>query len=502
MSTEGQEYSIANQASAISNYCTQHQFEIVATYRDPGRSGLLLKNRPGLMRLLNDVIHHPPYNAVLVYDVSRWGRFQDVDEAAYYEFICRSAGIPVHYCAEAFSDEITLTNSIMKGLKRMMAAEYSRELGEKVLHGLRRYVRMGYKVGATAPYGYRRMLVDEVGEAKQLLKPGERKAIHTHHVKLVVGPKREVETVRKIFWWKAKEHWPIARITRELNRKGIVFPNSEQGPQGRWTAYNVAHVLKDPKYMGLNVWGRTTQRLKTYHKPLEPSQWITKEGAFPAIVSRELFEEAATAIRDSHWTDESLLDELRAILRCKGAVSEAILNAEPGSILESLRNHFGSFTAACEKIGYRQTYNYELARARGVKRQQMQHELVSALAHKYRAQLTVHRSRWSPRPHLRLGSTDVAVHLCPSFIRRSRPYWLLTPRISEKHYVSLCCMLASDNEHIDSMWLVATLGNIKYRVQLHAGHEWFSTALQIKSLSRFCANVRKVLREPGDLHSV
>jgi hypothetical protein len=31
---------------------------------------------------------------------SRWGRFQDADESAHYEFLCKSAGIPVHYCAE------------------------------------------------------------------------------------------------------------------------------------------------------------------------------------------------------------------------------------------------------------------------------------------------------------------------------------------------------------------------------------------------------------------
>jgi DNA invertase Pin-like site-specific DNA recombinase len=37
---------------------------------------------------------------VLVYDVSRWGRFQDIDESAHYEFVCKQAGIKVAYCAE------------------------------------------------------------------------------------------------------------------------------------------------------------------------------------------------------------------------------------------------------------------------------------------------------------------------------------------------------------------------------------------------------------------
>jgi len=43
---------------------------------------------------------HAAYKAILVYDVSRWGPFQDNDEAAHYEFLCKSTGVPVHYCAE------------------------------------------------------------------------------------------------------------------------------------------------------------------------------------------------------------------------------------------------------------------------------------------------------------------------------------------------------------------------------------------------------------------
>jgi DNA invertase Pin-like site-specific DNA recombinase len=42
------------------------------------------------------------FSALLVYDVSRWGRFQDVDESAYYEYVVKREGTRVHYCAEQF----------------------------------------------------------------------------------------------------------------------------------------------------------------------------------------------------------------------------------------------------------------------------------------------------------------------------------------------------------------------------------------------------------------
>lgn len=61
--------------------------------------------------------------AILVYDVSRWGRFQDADESAYYEFICKEAGIAVHYCAEQFENDGRLSATIIKSMKRAMAGD-------------------------------------------------------------------------------------------------------------------------------------------------------------------------------------------------------------------------------------------------------------------------------------------------------------------------------------------------------------------------------------------
>jgi DNA invertase Pin-like site-specific DNA recombinase len=97
MSTEHQQYSIENQARRIQQYAEAHCFTVVQSYFDSGKSGLWLKGRRGLRELLRDVTSgSADYKVVLVYDVSRWGRFQDTDEAAHYEFLCKSAGIPVH----------------------------------------------------------------------------------------------------------------------------------------------------------------------------------------------------------------------------------------------------------------------------------------------------------------------------------------------------------------------------------------------------------------------
>src|SRR5579859_2385961 len=106
MSTEHQQYSMDNQAAAIQRYADLNGFRIVRTYADAARSGVVLKRRSALQQLLKEVIAGTrEFRAILVYDVSRWGRFQDMDEAAHYEFLCKSAQIPVHYSSEIFSND-------------------------------------------------------------------------------------------------------------------------------------------------------------------------------------------------------------------------------------------------------------------------------------------------------------------------------------------------------------------------------------------------------------
>jgi hypothetical protein len=119
MSTSHQKYSIANQSDAIAAYAASRSFNIVRTYRDEGRSGLVLQGRDALQQLINDVRSGTAdYEFILVYDVSRWGRFQDADESAYYEFVCKKAGVQVLYCAELFENDGSLASTLLKHMRR------------------------------------------------------------------------------------------------------------------------------------------------------------------------------------------------------------------------------------------------------------------------------------------------------------------------------------------------------------------------------------------------
>ena len=59
----------------------------------------MINGRKAFRQLIDDVQGGAAdFAVILVYDVSRWGRFQDGDEGATYEFVCRKAGVEVRYC--------------------------------------------------------------------------------------------------------------------------------------------------------------------------------------------------------------------------------------------------------------------------------------------------------------------------------------------------------------------------------------------------------------------
>jgi DNA invertase Pin-like site-specific DNA recombinase len=196
MSTDHQQYSTCNQLDVVREYARRRGLEIIKTYSDEGKSGLSIQGRDALTEMIHDIQSgSAEFSCVLVYDVSRWGRFQDADESAYYEYLCRQAGVQVHYCAEQFENDGSPASTIVKSVKRAMAGEYSRELSNKVFHGACRLIQMGFRQGGTSGFGLRRLLVDQHGQPKTILQKGELKSIQTDRVIIVPGPEEEIELV-------------------------------------------------------------------------------------------------------------------------------------------------------------------------------------------------------------------------------------------------------------------------------------------------------------------
>jgi DNA invertase Pin-like site-specific DNA recombinase len=249
MSTEHQKYSTENQSDAMQQYAARRGIEIVRTYADAGKSGLSLDGRDALKQLIEDVqTKKADFSTILVYDISRWGRFQDADESAYYEYICKRVGISVQYCAEQFDNDGSPVSTIVKGVKRAMAGEYSRELSVKVFTGQCRLIELGYRQGGPPGYGLRRSLIDQSGAAKGDLSRGEYKSIQTDRVVLVPGPPEEINTVRWIYSSFVKDGKLEREIANILNERGITTDLGRP-----WSRGTVHQILINEKYIGNNV---------------------------------------------------------------------------------------------------------------------------------------------------------------------------------------------------------------------------------------------------------
>lgn len=177
MSTDHQKYSTENQLDIIHNYAVARGLQILRVFEDSGRSGLRLDGREALQNLMAEVQSgQADFKAILVYDVSRWGRFQDADEGAYHEHVCSRAGIRVHYCGEQFENDGSIGSNLLRTVKRVMAGEYSRELSVKVFAGQCRLVELGYRQGGAAAPVRRR-----------LRQSGDRTAMTRASIHLITG---------------------------------------------------------------------------------------------------------------------------------------------------------------------------------------------------------------------------------------------------------------------------------------------------------------------------
>ncbi len=358
MSTEHQQYSTENQGSIIRKYAEQRGMKIIRTYTDAGKSGLRLDGRNALKQLIHDVEHaKADFSVILVYDVSRWGRFQDADESAYYEYICRRAGIEVHYCAEQFDNDGSPISTIVKGVKRAMAGEYSRELSAKVFIGQCRLIELGYRQGGSPGFGLRRMLRDVSGNHKGVLGRGEQKSIQTDRVILIPGPKEEVEIVQWMYRVFVEDRIVESKLAGMLNQRGITTDLGRA-----WTPGTVHRVLTSEKYVGNNVYNRKSFKLKQKRVVNPPEMWIRANGAYQSIIPTDLYIKAQEIIRERSKTfsNDELLNQLRALLEREGHLSGLVIDEAEGVASSSVfRSRFKSLIQAYKLIAYTPERDYQ-----------------------------------------------------------------------------------------------------------------------------------------------
>lgn len=416
---------------------------------------MIVSNRTGLRELLKDVVGgNSGYQAILVYDVSRWGRFPNNDEAAHYEFLCSSSGIPLHYCAEPFANDGTASSSLLKALKRSMAAEFSRELGEKVFRGKSRIVQLGFWVGGAAGYGYRRMMVSADGKRKQILEHGDHKSLTTDRVILVRGPRLEVNLVREMFSMAAAGHGCTA-IARELNERGKWKRNRKL-----WGVRDIYNIVTNPKYVGCNVWHRGTQRLRGKRSPVGSEHWVSRPASFAPIVDQATFERAQAGLprrADALWSDEEIVKKLRRLLASKGYLSETLMLRTRGLPAPStLHNHFGTYRQLYKAVGYKLPEQDLFRGPKAEASMRLRRKLVKRLCEIFPEHLRITSLPLALRSILEVDHEFlVGILVCISCQRPGEHrFWVVRPTRTEREHITLVCKANPARTRISSYHLL------------------------------------------------
>jgi DNA invertase Pin-like site-specific DNA recombinase/DNA-binding winged helix-turn-helix (wHTH) protein len=501
MSTDDQQYSIANQAAAIQNYATSHGYTVVATYSDPGRSGVTIQGRPGLNALLQDVVSgQAQFRAILVYDVSRWGRFQDEDEAGHYEFLCRRAGIPVCYCGEPFESNGLASNSILKALKRSMAAEFSRELGSKVQTGQKRLAGLGFRVCGLPGFGMQRCLLSADGKFKRLLKPNQRKAIKSEHVVLTPGKKTEVDIVRMIFKLAATEKRNASEIADELNRRQTKYTNGRL-----WRKETVHRILRSEKYIGTNVWGQTCTQLGRPVSRVPRHLWTRKAEAFTPIINATVFHRVQRLIdrRCTHPAkpDEYLLRGMRRVLAREGKLTERLLKGRGIFDHRTFLKHFGSVMRAYELVGYKPSEHAFRSVNNAKRLWSLRLQVLKRIGELFPKHVRIVRQpNQKMRQVIELNNgSRIAVSLCtPTPAAYGKQRWLLKMQPKERGLAALLCTVNMSLDRITNFYVVSPMYNDGKFVILREQHPLLTSGEKIDSLSLFYdAAIRSVRPVPS-----
>jgi DNA invertase Pin-like site-specific DNA recombinase len=493
MSTDDQQFSILNQRDKIAEYALRHNLSIVRTYEDAGKSGVVIKRRGGLMQLLKDVVSGTAnYKAILVYDISRWGRFQNPDEAAHYEFICENAGIPIHYCAEQFANDGTMPSSIMKALKRTMAAEYSRELSTKVYAGQKRIAGMGYRIGGTGLYGLRRMAISRTGKRKYLLPLGDRKVINTDRVILVPGRKKEVDCVRYIFRAAANGGKSTKEIAKRLNSRGIKIRGHE------WNANLVWHVLRNPQYAGYSVWNRTTQKMHVKRIFNPPADWVMKANAFTPIVDHRTFQLAQEMLdkrRRVMQPDNVVLAKVKKLLAAKGELSYSLIKKARGLFHPGQYYvRYGSYFKLYELVGYKPPPGRLKSQCRARVVRTVRNDVFEKVEQLFPGHVRIVRPSRYARKVLEIDSKfSVSVYICRQFVRPSGPVrWMLKAVSHERQNIALICMVDLDSEKIVGCHVRRPLGKSFNRRAIHENDPWLLAGKKLNDLTEFYAAITPI----------
>jgi len=344
-----QENSVAIQQELVQKWAAENGVDIIHEFADRGKSGLTAEGRDEFNDMMeNWVKKRKDFEFVLCLDVSRWGRFQDLDLSASYSSECKKHGKIVVYTTLGMPRPDDPLFPVYLQFERFRVAQFSKELSVKVSHGCIKIAQQGYWVGGSPPYGYDRLLLDEARKPLHVLEHRQKKGIQNQRVTLTLGPDEQVAAVRRIFNEFVEAHRAVDQIAEGLNRDG--FRSARGGP---WNVGKVRQILTNVMYAGTLVYNKTTRKLKTPTRRNPLDLWVRTTGAFGGLVEPAVFDRAQAILAEmaQRYSPEIMLGHLERLHQEHGFLRSCLLRADAAAPSASAyATHFTSLDAAYQQV--------------------------------------------------------------------------------------------------------------------------------------------------------
>ncbi len=256
--------SVSAQLRALKDYARANGYSVARQYIDEAESGRVA-DRPQFREMIEEGSKaKAPFDVILVWKFSRFTRKRE--HAVAFKSMLRRKGIRVVSITEQAEDNAT--GRLLEGIIESVDEFYSENLAQEVVRGMREAASRGFFLGSISPFGYRRVKVSDGAKERPTLE---------------VDP-ATAPVVREVFE-KSLRGSGLKEICKELNDRGV----TNRGK--RWYKGTLHYVLRNEAYTGTAVWGRTSKG----EKAQDP---VRVEGAWPALVSRELFDAVQKAMRE------------------------------------------------------------------------------------------------------------------------------------------------------------------------------------------------------------
>ena len=247
--------SVAAQLRALRDYAQKNGYLVCREYIDEAESGRIA-DRPQFQRMLDEASKpQSPFQEILVWKFSRFTRKRE--HAVAFKSMLRRRGVRVVSITEQADD--TPTGKLLEAIIESVDEFYSENLAQEVTRGMRESASRGFWVTSYAPYGYKRVHVQDGPKKRPTLE---------------LNPPADA-VVRRIFDM-ALQGKSILDVTKTLNAEGIPTTNGK-----KWLKTTIHTMLDNEAYTGAVVWGT---------KAKDGAPPVRVEDAHPAIISKGEFQ--------------------------------------------------------------------------------------------------------------------------------------------------------------------------------------------------------------------